>query len=130
MRQLETEGGFTRDQSVAMMQGLHKLMTKNLHAARRELLSRSDFENDAYLFQAACTELKNELQMKKKAQIDQLRSERTRLETEFDLLNQAFMSDIMSLKDELNGMFNDRKMVTRSEQRAMENKVCWGIRGR
>jgi hypothetical protein len=29
----------------------------------------------------------------------------------------------MSLKDELNGLFNDRKMVTRAEQRAMENKV-------
>lgn len=32
----------------------------------------------------------------------------------------------MSLKDELNGLFNDRKMVTRAEQRAMENKVGWG----
>lgn len=31
----------------------------------------------------------------------------------------------MSLKDELNGLFNDRKMVTRAEQRAMENKVCF-----
>lgn len=30
---------------------------------------------------------------------------------------------MMSLKDELNGLFNDRKMVTRAEQRAMENKV-------
>lgn len=29
----------------------------------------------------------------------------------------------MSLKDELNGLFNDRKMVTRAEQRAMDNKV-------
>jgi len=45
------------------------------------------------------------------------------IQQEFDLLNQRFLEDIMSLKDELNGLFNDRKMVTRAEQRAMENKV-------
>jgi len=45
------------------------------------------------------------------------------IQQEFDLLNQRFLEEIMSLKDELNGLFNDRKMVTRAEQRAMENKV-------
>lgn len=36
---------------------------------------------------------------------------------------------MMSLKDELNGLFNDRKMVTRAEQRAMENKVFFSPGG-
>ena len=106
------------------MKGIRSLLDKNMTAARENLVSKSDIENETYLFQAACSELRNEMQNAKKAQMDQLRSERTRIQTEFDLLNQAFLAEMMTLKDELNGMFNDRKMVTRAEQRAMENKVC------
>lgn len=51
------------------------------------------------------------------------------IQQEYDLLNQKFLEDMMSLKDELNGLFNDRKMVTRAEQRAMENKVGWAGEG-
>lgn len=67
--------------------------------------------------------MRNEIQNDRKTQIDQLRMEGASIQQEFDLLNQKFLEDIMSLKDELNGLFNDRKMVTRAEQRAMENKV-------
>ena len=123
VQQLEA-GGYRRGQSVAIMKGIRALLDKNMAAARENLVSKSDIENETYLFQAACSELRNEMQNAKKAQMDQLRSERTRIQTEFDLLNQAFLAEMMTLKDELNGMFNDRKMVTRAEQRAMENKVC------
>lgn len=105
------------------MKGIRSLLYKNMDDARNSLVSKSDVENETYLFQAACSELRNEMQNTKKIQIDQLRSDRTRIQTDFDLLNQAFLAEIMTLKDELNMMFNDRKMVTRAEQRAMENKV-------
>lgn len=123
VQQLEA-GGYRRGQSVAIMKGIRALLDKNMTAARENLVSKSDIENETYLFQAACSELRNEMQNAKKAQMDQLRSERTRIHTEFDLLNQAFLAEMMTLKDELNGMFNDRKMVSRAEHRAMENKVC------
>jgi hypothetical protein len=32
--------------------------------------------------------------------------------------------ELLALKDELKGMFDDRKMDVRMEQRAMESKVC------
>ncbi|KAF8538219.1 hypothetical protein BDD12DRAFT_687074, partial [Trichophaea hybrida] len=123
VQRLERAGGFKRNQSIAIMKGIRSLLEKNMNSARENLVSRSDVENETYLFQAACSELRNEMQNSKKVQMDQLRSERTRIQTEFDLLNQGFLAEMMSLKDELNGMFNDRKMVTRAEQRAMENKI-------
>jgi hypothetical protein len=116
-------GGFSKGQSITIMKGIRSLLDKNVGEARVNLVSKSNIENEMYLFQAASSELRNEIQNAKKLAIDELSRERTRIQTEFDLLNQAFMAEIMKLKDELNGMFNDRKMVTRAEQRAMDNKV-------
>ncbi|KAA8913105.1 hypothetical protein FN846DRAFT_180246 [Sphaerosporella brunnea] len=116
-------GGFSKGQSVAIMKGIRSLLEKNMAEAQENLVSKSNIENETYLFQAASSELRNEIQNSKKLAIDQLRSERTRIQTEFDLLNQAFLAEIMTLKDELNSMFNDRKMATRAEQREMENKI-------
>ncbi|PWW80394.1 hypothetical protein C7212DRAFT_291839 [Tuber magnatum] len=115
--------GFTKGQAVTVMKGVRGLLSNNLEIARENLVSKSNVENDSYLFHAACSELRNGIQNERKIQIDQLRVEGTSIQQEFDLLNQRFLEDIMSLKDELNGLFNDRKMVTRAEQRAMENKI-------
>lgn len=78
---------------------------------------------ESYLFHAACSELRNEIQHTRQTHIDHLRADGAAIQQEYDLLNQGFLENMMSLKDELNGLFNDRKMVTRAEQRAMENKV-------
>jgi len=53
-----------------------------------------------------------------------MRRERTLLQHEVDILNQKMTQELLALKDELKGMFDDRKMDVRMEQRAMESKVC------
>ncbi|RPB05840.1 hypothetical protein L873DRAFT_1825097 [Choiromyces venosus 120613-1] len=115
--------GFTKGQAVTIMKGVRGLLSNNLEVAKENLVSKSNVENDSYLFHAACSELRNGIEKERNTQIDQLRVESASIQQEFDLLNQRFLEDIMSLKDELNGLFNDRKMVTRAEQRAMENKI-------
>lgn len=45
------------------------------------------------------------------------------LQHEVDILNQKLSQDLLSLKDELKGMFDDRKMAVRMEQRAMDSSV-------
>lgn len=55
-----------------------------------------------------------------------MRSERNQLQHEVEIINQRMSQDLASLKDDLKGMFDDRKMNVRSEQREMESKV--GIR--
>lgn len=45
------------------------------------------------------------------------------MQHEVDILNQKMTQELLALKDELKGMFDDRKMDVRMEQRAMESKV-------
>ena len=52
-----------------------------------------------------------------------MRTERAHLQHECDILNQKLTQDSLTLKDDLKGMFNDRKMAVRMEQRAMESAI-------
>ena len=52
-----------------------------------------------------------------------MRTERAHLQHEVDILNQLVTQETLKLKDELKGMFDDRKMAVRMEQRAMESAI-------
>jgi uncharacterized protein (DUF2461 family) len=78
---------------------------------------------ETYLFRAACSELKTEIQNNRKANDEKMRRERTLLQHEVDILNQKLTQELLSLKDDLKGMFDDRKMTVRMDQRHMESAV-------
>lgn len=117
------EGGFTPVASVELMKVVRGLLAENLDIAQHGLVSKSDVENETYLFQAACSELRTEIQNARKANDEKMRMQRTILQHEVDILNQKLTQDLASLKDDLRGMFNDRKMEVRMEQRSMESAV-------
>lgn len=52
-----------------------------------------------------------------------MRRERTQLQNEVDILNQKLSQELLALKEELKGMFDDRKMSVRMDQSTMESKV-------
>lgn len=52
-----------------------------------------------------------------------MRRERTLLMHEVEILNQKLTQELLGLKDELKGMFDDRKMAVRMEQRDVERAV-------
>lgn len=52
-----------------------------------------------------------------------MRQERGQLQHEVDILGQRLSQETGGLKDELKGLFDDRKMAVRMEQRAMETKI-------
>ncbi|TVY45209.1 Uncharacterized protein LOCC1_G003506 [Lachnellula occidentalis] len=122
VRQVES-GGFTSDQSITTMKAVRGLLTVNLDVAKAGLVSKSDVENESYLFRAACSELKTEIQNTRKAHEETMRRERILLQHEVDSLNQKLTQELLRLKDELKGMFDDRKMAVRTEQRAMESAI-------
>ena len=45
-----------------------RVLTDNMALAREELVSKSNVENETYLFRAACSELKTEIGNKRKAE--------------------------------------------------------------
>lgn len=116
-------GGFTADQSTTIMKAVRTILTENMDLARRGLVSKSNVENETYLFKAASSELKTEVQNNRKVESEKQRTQRAHLQHEVDIMNQRLGQDAGSLKDELKGMLDDRKMAVRMEQRSMDSKV-------
>ena len=117
------KGGFSKDQSVTTMKAVRILLAENLDIARQGLVSKSDVENESYLFRAACSELKTEIQSARRMNAEKMRSERALLQYEVDILSQGVTQESLNLKDELKGLFDDRKMAARMEQRTTENRI-------
>lgn len=118
-----SSGGFTADQSTTVMKAVRTILTENMDLAKRGLVSKSNVENETYLFKAASSELKTEVQNNRKVESEKQRTQRAHLQHEVDILNQRVGQDTATLKDELKGMFDDRKMAVRMEQRNMDSKV-------
>lgn len=78
---------------------------------------------ETYLFRAACSELRTELRNTRATASEKQRSERTALQHEVDILSQRVTQDSAALKDELRGMFDDRKMAVRTDRRVAENEI-------
>jgi hypothetical protein len=67
--------------------------------------------------------LKTEVTGRRKSEQEKMRTERTQLQHEMEILNQKLGQESAAMKDELRGMFDDRKMAVRNEQRNTESKV-------
>lgn len=122
VRRLE-EGGWTQGQAIELMKAVRLILSSNMDLAQQGLVSKSNVENESYLFSAACSELRTEIQTKRKGEGERSRTERTGLSHEVDILGQRMTQESATMKDELKGMFDDRKMAVRNEQRDMERKV-------
>lgn len=117
------KSGFSQDQAVTIMKALRGILADNMELAREGLVSKSNVENETYLFRAACSELRTEIGNNRKSEMEKMRTERNQLQHEVDILNQKLSQETGGLKDELKGLFDDRKMAVRQEQRGMESKV-------
>lgn len=117
------EGGWEEKQAITVMKAVRLMLADNTDLAKEALVSKSNLENEAYLFKAACAELKTEVTTRRRSEQEKMRTERTQLQHEVDILSQRLGQDTAALKDELKGMFDDRRMAVRNEQRDMESKV-------
>lgn len=122
VKQLQV-GGYTQDQAITAMKAIRAILAQNLDVAQEGLVGKSDVDNETYLFRAACSELSSEVTNNKRIADEQTRQQRTQLQHEVDILSQRMSQDIMTLKDDVKGMFNDRRMNVRDEQRNMENAI-------
>ncbi|KAK8058966.1 hypothetical protein PG994_009414 [Apiospora phragmitis] len=115
--------GYTQDQAITLMKAVRALLAKHLETAQEGLVSKSDVDNETYLFRAACSELSTEVINNRKAADEKSRQQRTVLQHEVDILGQKLNQDLMTLRDDVRGHFNDRKMAVREEQKRMDNAI-------
>ena len=105
------------------MKAVRTILHSNLDLARQSLTSKSDVENESYLFKAACSELQSSLQTARTSEMQRQRASRTQLQHEADILSQRLNQELAGLKDDIKGMFNDHKMSTREQQRSIDTSV-------
>ena len=105
------------------MKAIRLMLALNLDVAKEGLVSKSDIENESYLFRAACSELKTTLQTTRHSETLQQRSRRAQLQHEHDILNQKVTQDLMTLKEELKGLFNDRKLGLQEDKRRVDGRI-------
>jgi len=118
-----SNGGYTLDQSITTMKAVRALLSANLDVAQDRLVSKSDVENEQYLFRAACSELSTEIKNNRRIADEHLRQQRTQLQHEVDILSQRLNQELLTLNDTVRGMFNDRRMAVREEQKALESSI-------
>ncbi|CAN9338356.1 unnamed protein product [Alternaria alternata] len=118
-----SQSSYTPEQSITIMKAVRQTLLDNMALAREGLVSKSNVENDTYLFRAACSELKTEIGNARKGEMERMRTERGQLQHEVDILGQRLGQETGGLRDELKGLFDDRKMAVRQEQRHMETKI-------
>lgn len=123
VKQLQ-DGGWTDAQAITAMKAVRGLLAVNLDVAQAGLVSKSDVENETYLFRAACSELSVEVKKNRRVADEHMRQQRTTLQHEVDILTQSLNQEVLTLNDSVKGMFNDRRMAVREEQKAAESSVC------
>lgn len=121
--QADQDPAFTSEQAITLMKAIRMMLAQNLDLAKDGLVSKSDTENETYLFRAACSELKTTMETSRFMEAQKQRSQRAQLQHEFDILNQKVSQDIMSMREELKAMFNDRKLGLQEEKRQTDGKI-------
>lgn len=116
-------GNWTEAQAITAMKGVRVMLAENMDLAREALVSKSQVENETYLFRAACAELKTEVTSRRRAEQEKLRTERAQLQHEVEILNQRLGQEVAAMKDDVKGTFDDRKMAVRNDERLMESKI-------
>ncbi|PNY23918.1 Uncharacterized protein TCAP_06140 [Tolypocladium capitatum] len=144
VKQLQ-EGGYSQEHATTVMKAVRALLAQNLDVAQQSLVSKSDVENvslfaneeeggsridadiftwqETYLFSAACSELSTETRNNRRLQDEQMRQQRTHLQHEVDILTQSLNQELLTLTDNVRGMFNDRNMAVREEQKAVDSAI-------
>ncbi|SPO02872.1 uncharacterized protein DNG_05550 [Cephalotrichum gorgonifer] len=113
-----TDAGFQRGQAITTMKAVRALLGDKMGEAQGRLVSRSDVDNESYLFKAACSELSTEVRNNRRAADDAMREQRMRLQHDTDVLWQTLNHELLTLNDTVRGLFDDRKMAVREEQKA------------
>lgn len=96
---METSG-FSQPISRTIMRAVRDILIARSTEARSALLHKEDTENAAYLFRAALSELRTELNVRARNDGLTLRSATNLIRREVDTLNQKMKEDVNSLKHE------------------------------
>lgn len=120
---LELQIARRHDPAEAIMEGVRHLITTRGRQLAHACLNKSDVENQAYLFKAALSEIRTEVQVRGRNDAAGLRSITTLLQREVDALEQKMKEDVERLKHDIQVDMNNRKAESKEEQNNLEQEI-------
>ncbi|KAJ2487528.1 hypothetical protein IWW37_005207 [Coemansia sp. RSA 2050] len=103
------QSGFTRGQATAVMAMVRGRVEARVGDVRGAMLTKSDLENDAYLFRAALQELRMEMQMTRKNDQSLLESQSAGVSREIESLFQKTNDQIANLRSDITIEVNNHR---------------------
>jgi hypothetical protein len=111
------------DPAEAIMEATRHLLISRGGRVIDHHISRTEVENQAYLFTAALSELRTELQVRARNDTAALRSMVTLLQREVDGLDQKMREDMAGMKHDIQVDMNNRKGEAKEEQNTLEQEI-------
>ena len=122
-QELQLQIARRHDPAEAIMEGVRHLITTRGRQLAHACLNKSDVENQAYLFKAALSEIRTEVQVRGRNDAAGLRSITTLLQREVDALEQKMKEDVERLKHDIQVDMNNRKAESKEEQNNLEQEI-------
>lgn len=108
--------GFTEGQSDVVMRAIRDMLSARLEDCKEEGVPKSGMDNEAYLFEAACSELKTEVQKMRETQGADYMSNLGRLQRDVEIAQQELNEYMTTLKSSMDLDINDHKNATKEEE--------------
>ncbi|KAJ1954438.1 hypothetical protein EC988_002435 [Linderina pennispora] len=117
------DSGFTRGQATAIMKLVKLRVNLGMEKVQLEMLTRSDLENDAYLFKAALQELRTETQVIRKNDQALLESHAAAISRDIESLAQRTNDEIANLRSDIEIEMNNRKHDSSHAMKHLDMKL-------
>jgi hypothetical protein len=115
--------GFADGQADVLMLTIRDMLSKRLASCRESSYPVWAAENEAYLFEAACSELRNDIQISRQAQAEEYRSNLARLQRDVEISQQELNEMMTTLKNEIEMEVNERKDATKAEESLIDLQI-------
>ncbi|KAA1466184.1 hypothetical protein DENSPDRAFT_830937 [Dentipellis sp. KUC8613] len=107
----------------SLMRATRALLVDRIGRVKRGGLTTKDLDNQAYLFRAAMSELRNEITMRSKTESASLRTQAAGLRREVDALDAKMKEDLATLKHEIQMDVDSRKNESKNEAKTIDIEI-------
>ncbi|KAJ2451793.1 hypothetical protein EV183_003389 [Coemansia sp. RSA 2336] len=115
--------GFTRQQATLLMILVKHKVYESMERLKSNMLTKSDLENDAYLFRAALQELRTETQMIRKNDQAILESQSAAIDRDIESLAQRLTDEIANLRSDIEIELNNHKHDSIHEMKSLDMEL-------
>ncbi|KAG1405762.1 hypothetical protein G6F60_003393 [Rhizopus arrhizus] len=113
----------SKSQAAVLMKGMKFKLRERLAQIEENYIVSSDFDNDTYFIKSGLSELKTEIQMMKRQDVQILKADKDMLAREVDTVAQRLNEQVELMKNEITLELNNKKNETRMDHQEIDIKI-------